>query len=79
MRKPTTAQFPNGVTLSRSPLGGHTVNWDGTFIGWIHESGDHWNAFLRGKKGEPGTPLGRFPEDEAVRQIAIASGWPGVK
>jgi len=66
----------DGITLSRSPLGGYAVEWDGKFIGWIHASGDRWNAYLRNaKRGNLGTPLGRFPHDEAVQQIAIAAGW----
>jgi len=67
--------FPRGVTLTRSPLGGFAVEWNGNFIGWIHaSSGDQWNAYLR-RDGSSGTPLGRFTQNKAVRQIAIAAGW----
>jgi len=66
----------DGVTLSRSPLGGYAVEWNGKFIGWIHANGDRWNAYIRSaKRGDPGTPLGRFSHDEAVQQIATAAGW----
>jgi hypothetical protein len=33
-----TDSFPGGVRLTRSPLGGHAVEWNGKFIGWIHAS-----------------------------------------
>ena len=75
----TNGPFPRGVTLTHSPLGGYEVEWNGNFIGWIHASvGDRWNAYVRSAtEGDPGTPLGRFTQNEAVRQIATASGWPG--
>ena len=75
----TINPFPRGVTLTRSPLGGYSVEWNGNFIGWIHASfGDKWNAYVRGaQEGDPGNQLGRFTQNEAVRQIAIAAGWPG--
>lgn len=70
-------QLPNGVRLTRNSLGGHTVEWNGTCIGWMHASiGDRWNAYVGGAKpGAPGTHLGRFTRTEAVRQIAMAAGW----
>jgi len=75
----TSDPFPRGVELTRSPLGGYAVEWNGKFIGWIHASiGDKWNAFVRNieqRNPGPGTPLGRFTQKEAVRQIAIAAGW----
>jgi hypothetical protein len=76
----TNDPFPRGVALTRSPLGGYAVEWNGKFIGWIHASvGDQWNAYVRsiGQDNSTGTPLGRFVQNEAVRQIAIAAGWPG--
>jgi hypothetical protein len=59
----TTNPFPRGVTLTRSPLGGYSVEWNGSVRGT--------------QEGDPGNQLGRFTQDEAVRQIAIAAGWPG--
>ncbi len=74
-RRLPSGSLPLGVTLFRSVLGGYTVGYDGKFIGWIHENGDRWNAYIRAeKRGESGRPLGRFDHDEAVRQIVIASG-----
>jgi len=75
----TNDPFPQGVTLRRSPLGGYSVEWNGTFIGWIHASfGDKWNAYVHGTgERDPGDLVGRFTQNEAVRQIAIAAGWPG--
>jgi hypothetical protein len=76
----TNDSLPRGVALSRSQLGGYAVEWNGKFIGWIHPSvGDKWNAYVRSTKqgNSTGTPLGRFIQNEAVRQIAIAAGWPG--
>ena len=71
-------EFMAGVTLTRSPLGGFAVEWGGKFVGWIHESGDRWNAYIRGAaEGDRGTGLGRYPKDEAVRKIVTAAGWPG--
>ncbi len=68
-------ELPPLVSLSRSALGGFTVGYDGTFIGWIHESGGLWNAYLRSAKvTEHGTPLGRFTKHEAVLRIAVAAG-----
>jgi hypothetical protein len=73
----TNDPFPRGVTLTRSTLGGYAVEWNGNYIGWIHaSSGDTWNAYLRSaRNGSAGSPLGRFTQNEAVRQIAIAAGW----
>jgi len=74
-----TDPFPDGVRLTRNPLGGHAVEWNGKFIGWLHASyGDKWNAYVRGAKpGVTGLPLGRFTKNESVRRIAIEAGWPG--
>jgi len=71
--------FPEGVRLMRNPLGGHAVEWNGKFIGWIHASyGDRWNAYVRGAKPcATGLPLDRFTKNEAVRRIAIEARWPG--
>ena len=71
--------FLSTVKLTRNPLGGHAVEWNGKLIGWIHASYvDKWNAFSRGAKpGDSGTPLGRFTQNEAVRRIATEAGWPG--
>jgi len=71
-----TDSSPRGVTLTRR-FGGYAVEWNGTFIGWLHASyGDKWNAYLRAAKaGDLGELLGRFPQNEAVRRIAIAAGW----
>jgi len=76
-----TDSFPDGVRLTRNPLGGHAVEWNGKFIGWIHASyGDKWNAYVRGAKpGDPGMPLGRFTKNEAVRRIAIEAGGSGTE
>ena len=76
-----TDSFPDGVRLTRNPLGGHAVEWNGKFIGWIHAScGDKWNAYVRdAKPGVTGLPLGRFTKNEAVRRIAIEAGWLGGK
>ncbi|MDY7087085.1 MAG: hypothetical protein SYR96_18465 [Actinomycetota bacterium] len=69
--------LPAGVEVRRSSLGGYGVWWKNRHIGWIHESGDRWNAYLKpAKTGDPGTPVGRYPLVDAVREIAIASGWP---
>lgn len=62
-----------GVILTRSTLGGFSIEVDGKYVGWIHASvGDQWNAYLR--TGEPlGTPLGRFPQEQAVLAIVAAA------
>lgn len=70
------AELPHGVTMQRSSLGGFSVYVGGSNVGWIHESGDMWNAYLR-LPGEPGRPLGRFDQLNAVRRVAFEAGWPG--
>jgi len=67
------------VTLERSNLGGFMVLWRDEPIGWIHENGDRWNAYLRAEPPRPGVELGRFPKADAVRKIATTAGWPGVQ
>lgn len=69
--------LPEGVGLQASPLGGLAVLWGGDRIGWIHESGDQWNAYRAGVAPFGGEKIGRFPKEVAVQQIAIAAGWPG--
>ena len=65
------------VSLTRSPLGGFTVEWKGKFIGWIHESNDRWNAYIRGTtECDQGVYLGRHHKDEAIRRILTEAGWP---
>jgi len=70
----------HGIRLTRR-FGGYAVEWNGTFIGWLHASyGDRWNAYLpAAKAGDPGELLGRFTQTEAVRRIAIAAGWRETK
>lgn len=70
-------RLPEQISLERSTLGGYVVNWSGQFIGWMHEAvGDHWSAFQRPVHDYlPGIRLGSFPQDEAIRQIAMAAGW----
>jgi hypothetical protein len=76
MPRPASEEPPAGVTLTRGPLGGYVVKWKGRTIGWLHDNGDRWNAYLRAEKqGELGTPLGCFTQDEAVQRIAVAAGW----
>jgi hypothetical protein len=70
------AELPHGVTMQQSSLGGFAVYVGGRQAGWIHESGDMWNAYLR-RPGEPGRPLGRFSQLDAVRRVAFEAGWPG--
>lgn len=60
--------LPEGVTLTRGPLGGYVVHLRGQFMGWIHSSGDLWTAHRR-TGGSVGLMLGRFPHDDAVRAI----------
>jgi hypothetical protein len=75
-RVPKSDRLPEEITLERSPLGGFLVNWSGQFVGWIHsaDSGT-WNAHLRPLRDcLPGTPLGCFPHEEAIRRIAVAAG-----
>jgi hypothetical protein len=71
--------YPRGVALTRSPLGGYSVEWNGKFIGWIHASvGDMWNAYVASATHlNPGTSLGRFTQSEAVQRIAMAAGCSG--
>lgn len=69
--------LPEGVTLQRSSLGGFSIYVGAKFVGWIHESGNQWNAYLRQPHGEPGLPLGKFSHKEAVRRVALEAGWPG--
>jgi hypothetical protein len=66
-----------GVTLTRSTLGGFSVEAGADYIGWMHaSSGDYWNAYLR-VPGAEGRYLGRFhPQVEAARRIAHAAGHP---
>jgi hypothetical protein len=64
--------LPAGAELVRSELGGLALNYQGKFVGWVHSSGDEWNAYLR-QPGQPeGFKLGRFPLDEAVAAILRA-------
>lgn len=70
------AGLPDGVTMQRSALGGFAVYVGGKFVGWIHESGEKWNAYLR-MKDEPGRPLGRFDQIDAILRVAHEAGWPG--
>jgi hypothetical protein len=70
-------ELPTGVTLQHSSLGGLAVYMGGKPVGWMHESGEMWNAYIRQPNGEPGKPLGRFAHYEAVLRIAREAGWPG--
>ena len=72
-----TELFP-GVVLTRSTLGGFSIEADGHYIGWIHaSSGDYWNAYQRVPGSAEGRYLGRFhPQAEAARRIVQASGRP---
>jgi len=70
------------VALARSPLGGFSIDWNGKFIGWIHECSDRgddrWNAYIRGATAcDHGVHLGKYRKDEAVRKILTEAGWPG--
>jgi hypothetical protein len=67
-----TTSLPAGARLVRSELGGLALHYRGTFVGWVHSSGDEWNAYLR-QPGQPeGVKLGRFPLNEAVTEILRA-------
>jgi hypothetical protein len=74
---PRREAYPGGVKLIRTELGGVAVLWGGRLIGWMHASlGDKWNAYVPGREaGDGGRLLGRFTEEEAVRQIALEAGW----
>lgn len=78
-RVPKSDRLPEEITLERSTLGGFVVNWSGQFIGWIHSAdGGEWNAHLRAFRDcMPGTLLGRFPHDDAIRRIATVAGRLG--
>lgn len=78
--RPDTKELLPGVTLTRSTLGGFSVEYNGRYVGWIHASlGDHWNAYVRstmpnsGNRG--GICIGTFTQLEAVRAIAQQAGW----
>lgn len=77
---PTRELLP-GVTLTRSTLGGYSVEYNGKYVGWIHASvGDRWNAYIRAttpNSGSGGIPIGTFTQLEAVRAIARRAGWTG--
>ncbi|GIE88663.1 hypothetical protein [Actinoplanes regularis] len=69
---PAKREVLPGVTLTVSVMGGYSIERDGEYIGWIHASvGDHWNAYVR-RLGSSGDPLGRYPQDEAVRVVVVA-------
>jgi hypothetical protein len=76
---PDTKEMLPGVTLTRSTLGGFSVEYRGRYIGWIHASiGQQWNAYQRSTtpNAPSGIPLGSFSNKlEAVREIAKRSGW----
>jgi hypothetical protein len=74
----TMSAVPEGVTLTRNSLGGLSIEWDGTFVGWLYEGRDGWSASICGATVcDPGVFLGRFGKDEAVRRVLTEAGWPG--
>ena len=69
----TTANLPPGVTLTKSVLGGFSIEVNGTYVGWIHSApGGRWNAYLRRSSRATGHHLGCFPKATAILKIMEA-------
>jgi hypothetical protein len=65
--------LPSGTRLTKAvELGGLDLTYHGSLIGWVHQKGDVWAAYLRQPDEPLGMKVGTLPLKDAVASILQA-------